>query len=167
MLKMWQGCVQAKKNCQVVLKCTLSEEQLSLGHHHHHHVYNSEWALLLCFISCTSWLSPSLSYGFTMAAWPLAIKEAALFSLSDYLFSRDTCPSLSPNASLWGKCQLIKGNMVDLSHPHLEVCQSTQEPGFMLQVEHATEAHIRTHKHTQNTGQLGLWYAKYCWVPTG
>lgn len=46
--------------------------------------------------------APAASRGITMTAWPLAVKDAPLFSLAVCFFSGDTCPSSPP------QCQLLR-----------------------------------------------------------
>lgn len=104
---------------------------------------------------------------------PMAFSQKTRLTCSAFLKQQHMPPPFSPSASLWGKCQLIKGYMVDLSHPPpgpapLDPPKHSRaefRATCCLQ-ECAEETHKCTHPH-RHTGQRGLWNAKYCWAPTG
>lgn len=88
------------------------------------------------FLLCRS--SQSWPCCFTLAAWPLAVKRLP-HSPSLFFFSKQHMALLPLRAAgLWGKCQLIKGYTIDLSHFHLgpghSILHNSRElrPGYML-----------------------------------
>lgn len=87
-----------------------------------------------------------------MAAWPLAIKRLPCSPLLFFL----AAPPPSPGASLWGKCQLIKVYMIDLSHPHLGPSHS------ILQSTHELRSYFRLRVCCRNTYYMHTWaHTKY------